>query len=129
MILAGQMPALTIVLPVFAGFVAVYLYRRSTGLPVSIISGARMGWITGIFCFVIMIVFLAFSAVAVYNDPGLFREQMASSGVPQASIDQAREVFSTPSGVLFFLVLFFLMFTGLPAAGGALGAKFLAKEQ
>jgi hypothetical protein len=32
-----------------AGFLAVYLYSRRTGQTLSIRSGARMGWITGIF--------------------------------------------------------------------------------
>ena len=36
---------------VAAGFLAVYLYSRRTGQMLSLRSGARMGWITGIFSF------------------------------------------------------------------------------
>ena len=43
---------------VFAGFLAVFLYRRRTGQRLSVASGARLGWICGIFGFVIVAVML-----------------------------------------------------------------------
>ena len=36
-----------------AGFMAVWMYRKRTGRPLSVSSGAKMGWITGVFTFVI----------------------------------------------------------------------------
>jgi len=40
-----------------AGFLAVYLYSRRTGQTLSIRSGARMGWITGIFSFTLVSIY------------------------------------------------------------------------
>ena len=41
-----------------AGFLAVFLYRRSTGQRLSVMNGARLGWISGIFGFVIVTIIL-----------------------------------------------------------------------
>jgi hypothetical protein len=41
------------------GFFSVFMYQRRTGFSLSVGSGARMGWITGIFCSVIMLVTIA----------------------------------------------------------------------
>ena len=46
-----------------AGFMAVWMYRKRTGQPISVSSGAKMGWITGVFTFVILTVMLTTMAV------------------------------------------------------------------
>ncbi len=37
-----------------AGFMAVWMYRKRTGLPVSVGNGVKLGWITGVFSSVIL---------------------------------------------------------------------------
>ena len=48
---------------VLAGFLAVFLYSRRTGQTLSIRSGARMGWITGIFSFTLVTILFTVAAV------------------------------------------------------------------
>ena len=63
-----------------AGFLAVFLYTRRTGQMLSIRSGARMGWITGIFSFTLVSLLMTAAMVAISNQGGLqkfFRSQLA----------------------------------------------------
>jgi hypothetical protein len=116
------------------GFFAVYLYGRRTGESISVLAGARMGWITGVFCFAIMTVFFTVSIIQIATKDGLpafFREMVSQRGTPDL-INQFNQILSSPAGVatLLFgmLLIFFVMLTLLPVVGGALGAKVLAKE-
>ena len=54
-----------------AGFLAVYLYHRRTGQPLTTSAGARMGWITGAFLFGIAALLFTISLVALANSGGL----------------------------------------------------------
>ncbi len=113
-----------------AGFLAVFLYRRRTGQRLSVINGARLGWISGIFGFVIVTVILTMFVIAL-SEPSVvtaLREQIKTRGIPEANLDQMIEALHSPSGVTSALGLFFLLFTVLPAFGGALGAKLLDRD-
>ena len=118
-----------------AGFFAVYLYRRRTGEELSARMGARMGWITGVFCFLIATVFYTITVIAISAGGGLanfYREQLAGEAAPGMDVEELVSVLETPAGlasVLFFtLIVLFLFFTLLPTLGGAMGAKVLEKE-
>lgn len=108
-----------------AGLLSVQFYTRRTGAALSAGSGARLGGLCGIFAFVGVAVALAMTAV-VLTDPQVaatFREQLQTRGIPAEAASQAVQIFHTPSGVAGVLALCFLMFTLLPAVGGAAGAK------
>ena len=119
-----------------AGFLAVYVYSRRTGQVLSIRSGARMGWITGIFSFTIITVLFTFVMAAISSQGGLaaffrqHRDQLAASG---AQVDVFLQALDDPSalagGIVFLLMMLFFVLTLLPTLGGALGAKMLAKER
>ena len=109
------------------GFLAVFLYEKRTGQRLSIASGARLGWLCGIFLFVVMAIMLAAMKAAI-SDPSLvssLRDQMKSQGMPAASVDQLIGLFQSPSGLVNALLQAFLIPTVLTASGGALGAKLL----
>jgi hypothetical protein len=113
-----------------AGFLAVFLYRRSTGQNLSIMNGARLGWISGIFGFVIVTVLLTLFVVAL-SEPSVvlvMREQIKTRGISDATLDQMIQEIRSPSGITQALGLFFLLFTVLPAFGGAVGAKLLDRD-
>ena len=117
---------------VAAGFLAVYLYSRRTGQKLSIRSGARMGWITGIFSFLLVSVLFTITVIAV-SQQGDFMDQLRAQLPPNdARLDMIQQVLNNPMmiavGVVIYLMLFFVVFTALPIIGGALGAKVLAKE-
>ena len=113
-----------------AGFLAVLIYRRRTGHRLSMASGARLGWISGIFVFLI-VTFILTILVIYLSVPSMvaeLRTQWKTMGVPDATVNQMIEVLHTPSGVTALLGSFFLLFTILPAFGGAVGAKLLDRD-
>lgn len=116
------------------GFFSVYLYRRRTGESLSVLSGARMGWITGVFCFAIMTILFTFSVFTIANNEGLnsFFTNMAKNAGRPEMVEQFNLVLQDKSGIAVFLFVllftFFVMLTVFPVVGGALGAKVLAKD-
>ncbi len=117
------------------GFFAVYLFNRRTHAHTSTRGGAALGWMAGLFCFLIMLVLFTISVVAMASgDGGLqgsFREMIAQRGSAEVA-EQFNEWLESPSGVGTFLFLMlmtsFFMLTLLPALGGALAAKVLEKD-
>jgi hypothetical protein len=116
---------------VAAGFLAVYLYSRRTGQMLSIRSGARMGWITGIFSFMLVTILTA-ALVAITSQGDLMKQLRSQLPANDARADMIQQVFSNPAlivaVVVLYLMMFFIFFTALPMIGGALGAKVLEKE-
>ncbi len=119
-----------LVLPLFwllaAGFLSVYLYRRRTGSSLSLRSGARMGWMTGLFAFIILLVMLTTVVVAVSN-PSMAAELLSQMRARGADVNAEHmvEAFQNPSGIAEILLVSFVVFTLFPTLGGAIGAKFL----
>lgn len=120
---------------VAAGFIAVYVYHRRTGDLPTVRGGARIGWMTGLFSFVIALIMFVAAAVALSAEGGLaavFRKQLLSANGPAGELDEMMRILESPSGmvtlVTALLMILFLLFTALPMIGGALGAKVLEKE-
>lgn len=115
-----------------AGFLAVFLYSRRTGQTLSIRSGARIGWITGIFSFALVTVLFTVATVAVSTQGGFAQQIRSQFPANDARADMVQQVLSNPAmiaGVIvLYLMLFFVIFTALPTIGGALGAKVLEKQ-
>lgn len=115
-----------------AGFLAVYLYSRRTGQTLSIRSGARMGWITGIFSFTMVSILFTVAIVALSSQGDIAKQVLSQLPANDARADVIQQAFSSPALILgvvvLYLVLFFIIFTALPIIGGALGAKVLTKE-
>jgi hypothetical protein len=125
-------PAVSLLWLVVAGFFCVALYRRRTGQKLSMINGAHLGWICGLFVFVLM--GLMFT-VTVMSDPGslssameAMRNQLSASARPGIDVNQIMEAMRSPVGILFGFLGAFLLLTVLPAFGGAIGAKLLDRE-
>jgi len=118
------------------GFFAVFLYSRRSGQILSVRSGARIGWITGILAFAIVGVIVTVSVIAILSDPDLLKQiqnqlqsqlppnDARSSSVIQALSDPAK----LSAELLQSLLVLFVVLTALPIIGGALGAKLLEKE-
>jgi len=131
--LFGQVaPAISLLWLVVAGFFCVFLYRRRTGQKLSVLHGAHLGWICGLFVFVIMAVLVS---VTVLSDPGALssaldamRDQLNASTRPGMDVNRIMDQVRSPSGVLFGLLGAFLILTSLPAFGGAIGAKLLGRK-
>jgi hypothetical protein len=117
---------------VAAGFLAVYLYSRRTGQILSLRSGARMGWITGIFSFTLVSVIFTIAMIAVTSQGGLEKELQNQLAPNDPRWEMVRQALNNPAmiiaGLALYLMLFFVILTALPMIGGALGAKVLEKE-
>lgn len=112
------------------GFIAVYLFSRRTRALLSVRGGARLGWITGVFCFVMVTILLTLSFAALSTSDELaasYRRQLAEQA-PGVDVEQALAVVQSPVGVVVVLLMAFLLSTFLPLVGGALGAKVLEKD-
>lgn len=129
--LTGQVAAFLGPLWLIAGgFWAVYVYRRRTGEKLSTMNGAHLGWICGVFGFVIVAIMITILAMALSNASAVdaVREQWHQYGKSEAELNQLLAAFHDPKNVLAAMPLFFLLFTLLPAFGGALGAKLLDRR-
>jgi len=117
--------------PVAGGFFAVYLYRRRTGEKITVLAGARLGWISGIIVFSILTLLLTMT-VLVLSQPDLvqsMRDQMTKmSPLSQEELTRSMDALRTPSGLAVALLNAFLSYTLLTALGGAVGAKFLNRH-
>ena len=119
-----------------SGFVAVYVYHRRSGQFLATRAGARMGWMTGLFYWLISMIVFALKMAMLSGKGGLgalLREQMeASAGRDDASLQEALRILESPQGmatmIVFVLFFAFLFFTALPAIGGMLGSKVIEKE-
>lgn len=122
---------LTMALPVAGGFFAVYLYRRRTGQKITVLAGARLGWISGIIVFAILTVLLTVMVLMLSQPDFLqsMRDQMAKmSSVSQEELTRSIDLLRTPSGLAVALLNAFLTYTLLTALGGAVGAKVLNRH-
>ena len=124
-----------LIVMVSAGFAAVYAYHKLTGEFLTLRNGMRMGWMTGLFNFIIALILLTAGAVALSDKGGLsgmYKEQLERSGGMTADMQEAMKVLDSPTGfamvLITVLVFVFILLTLLPMVGGALGAKVLEKE-
>lgn len=121
--------ALALLGMVLGGGFAVYLYRRGTGQSLSVANGARLGWITGIFLFVLIL--LNFTAVVALQPNYLeeLRQEITKNAIlPEAEVRRVIDLIFTPIGIGAMLVGMFVMSTLPPALGGAVGAKLLDRH-
>lgn len=115
---------------VCGGFLAVYLYRRKTGQPVSVLNGIRLGWISGIFVFTLITIVTTLTVVAL-SQPELaaqLRDQMLKSSYPADEVTALFEGLQNPSGIGLRLLDGFLSSTLLMGLGAGVGAKLLSRN-
>jgi hypothetical protein len=124
--LMTMIPVVNVLSPIWwlvAGLGAVLLYRRLTGLSLSVKAGARLGSITGVLAFLSLLVIIALTFALSGNE--LFQEMIKQN--PDAS-----QVFNNPPALVMAaavaLVILFAMVVGMCAAGGALGARFASRN-
>ena len=130
--IAGVMgdPALqtvaSVALAVGSGFFAVYLYRARSGKPLSVLSGARLGWITGVFSFLILLVLITITFLAL-SDPGFkaaMQKELEKAGKPSEL-----QVLDRPAEVMLGFATIFVTLAMMGSVGGAVGAKFLNNDE
>ncbi|HLK22529.1 MAG TPA: zinc ribbon domain-containing protein [Bryobacteraceae bacterium] len=131
-------PFLPAVIAFLTGFLAVYSYSRFSGQSLSVRSGARLGWITGIFSFGIIALLITMSTIFVVTQGKAVVERVKEyqgGSLLHFNNDQIEAMTKLVQDPAMFatemvglLLLLFVMLTALPVLGGALGAKVFAKE-
>jgi hypothetical protein len=105
------------------GWYASFLFQRRSGEPASLRSGARLGWICGIFSFVISTIFFSLSALALVNSSSALeanRKNAAALGLPADVMDQMMSVIRNPFALVLLLFFLFFLLTAMSSLGGLL---------
>jgi len=132
----GGMSLLGIILPtLFAGGLSVWFYQRRTGMPVTVLAGARMGWMTGVFIFALFLVLFTFSLIPAIESGELQKIQEAAlkGSFSEGDMAKLKEIFENPvmlaGSIVLFMGIYFVGATTLSSLGGMLGAKLLGRNQ
>lgn len=105
-----------------AGFAAARIYRKETVEPLTPAGGARLGWMTGLWFFLIVALLCTIAAVALSTPQGWEQAKAIWAQFPEMSkgIGSQHDVVTT---LLVRLPFLFLLLTLLPGLGGMLGAR------
>jgi len=131
--LLSWIPAVNLLLWLGAGFLAVLLHRRRTGVLLNVRAGVRLGWITGVIMFAVTTVIFTLTvapAAATGKLAMLFRQQVKNQSDPNVQ-EVLRSLETAPglaSVLIIMLCLLFVFITLASVAGGALGAKYVGRN-
>ncbi len=116
---------MTLLLSGGSGFFAVWLYMRRTGQSLSIKNGARLGWITGVFASLILMVLFTTLIVTVGFDQVIdaLRHEVQTTMPEFAKDSQA-----LGAALLVAMFVSFLTYCVAASLGGAFGAKLLNRD-
>ena len=131
----GGLTLMGIILPtLFAGGLSVWFYQRRTGIPLTVVAGARMGWITGVFIFALFLVLFTVSIIPALESGELQKIQEAAlkGNLSESDMGKLKEIFENPVllavSILMFMGIYFVGATTLSSLGGMLGAKLLRRN-
>lgn len=112
-----------------AGFVAARVYNGRATQPLSAVGGARLGWMTGLWLFVVVSLLCAAAALTLSSPEGWEQAKSMWAQLPQTSklLTLSQHEFFVQ--LLMALPLFFFFVTLLPGLGGMLGAKTFRRRQ
>ncbi len=115
-------PILALVPLCGAGFLAVRIYQKQSAQQLSPNAGAKLGWMTGLWLFVITTVLVALMSVAIQS--ASVREQLVKS---TANTPEVAKLLDDPHALVMQLLsglaMWFFVLTLIPGLGGMLGAK------
>ena len=111
-----------------AGFFAVFFYRRRTGALLTMESGVRLGWMTGVLMFGILAVLLSFSIVFFHVAGGMAAIQSQFQNAVDPRFLEALKLFENGREVFLLMIQLFVFTTLLSMAGGALAAKTVGRS-
>ncbi|MBM3764789.1 MAG: zinc ribbon domain-containing protein [Acidobacteria bacterium] len=123
----GGVPTILLLLGA-GGLFAAIVYGRRTGNAMSVMSGARMGWMTGVFFNAILVLFLTAAVLVLEQQGGAIKaweQQSRAAKVPEAEIQAALQALQSPAQFIVGLAVTFMLFTLPMILGGAVAAKML----
>lgn len=131
----GFLPLALVAAPLFpfflcaVGFVAVRFYKGRSAEMLNTAAGARLGWMTGLWLFVVTVVMITITALFVSNPDNWQHLRSTWAKVPQASplLNLSQHDFLMQ--MLYTVPFSFFLLTLLPGLGGMLGAKFWGRRR
>ncbi len=117
------------------GFFASWMYQRRTQTRLGYLNAFRLGWISGLMLFLLVLGFYAIAiAIISFSGGNLFSQLLeamqvsgAAASIPEEQLRLMREVFSDGAKLFMMLLvalfLVFLYFTALAGLGGAMAAR------
>ncbi len=128
-LLSAGGPFLGQVAPLLAGGLACYLFQRRGGFRLTVLEGARLGWLTGLMCFVLAVILITIVMTAASSESFMDTvRQSGGAGMQGEAIKSLERLQSEPSQLFLLIPYQFLMLTLLASIGGALGAKLLSRD-
>ena len=108
-----------------AGFAAATLYKGHSPEPLSPAAGARLGWMTGLWLFLVFAISATLTSIYL-TSPGGREALKALPNIPELAkmLDNPHQFLMS---VLASIIPTFLMVTLLPGLGGMLGAKLVIR--
>lgn len=107
------------------GWIASYLYCRGSARPVNVRSGAALGWMAGLFTFLILLVFITLLFMTLAGNPEfvqLLRENSGKYGARAEDMNQLLDLPKHPDRLALGLGLNFVQLTVFSSLGGLLHA-------
>jgi len=114
------------------GWVSSYLYCRGSGQMVNPRSGAALGWITGLFTFLILLVFITILLMTLTGNPEivqLLRDSSGKYGAHAEDMNRLLDLPKHPEQLLLGLGLTFVQLTVFSSLGGLLHAFGLRRRR
>jgi hypothetical protein len=114
-----------------AGFFTALLYRRRTGYLITLQSGLRLGWITGVLMFAIALVMITISFAmtrTIGMDALVASLPPAMKGTFGTQIRESVKFFQSAPDVIQLLITDFIAITLFSMVGAALGAKITRRD-
>jgi hypothetical protein len=108
-----------------AGVIAAMLYKDQSVEPLSPAAGARLGWMTGLWLFIVVIICLTIVGLSLVSPGGreLLKSVPTNAEVAKMLDNPHDFLVNLPIGI----IQTFLMVTLLPGLGGMLGAKLVTR--
>jgi hypothetical protein len=111
-----------------AGFAAAGLYKGHSAEPLSGAAGARLGWMTGLWLFLVLTI--AGLMVVLYLTSSAGAEVMKQlKAMPQFSQLTIGDTHELLNSMLLSAIPTFFMVTVIPGLGGLIGARFWTKSK
>lgn len=111
-----------------AGFAAVGLYKGRSPEPLSGAAGARLGWMTGLWLFLVLTIAGLMVALYLTSSAGaeVMKQLKAMPQFSQLTIGDTRQLLNS---MLLSAIPTFFMVTVIPGLGGLIGARFWTKSK
>jgi hypothetical protein len=127
--IAGMIsPLLWPVILLAAGFFAAGLYKGRSSEPLSGAAGARLGWMTGLWLFLVIMVAGIMISLYLTSPAGaeVIKQLKAMPQFSQLTIGDTHELLNS---MLVSAIPTFFMVTAIPGLGGLIGARFWTKSK